>query len=533
MPFSKPLPEWNNLGTKPPQSKIDTGWLPDDRPPADWWNWFHYTTHQALLEVQQSAIHTDRAGQTIAQLVSGKVPVAQLPDGTTAAKGIVQLSSATNSNSASLAATPLAVKTAYDLANGKYSKPSNGIPKVDLDTGVQNSLNKADSALQNVPSASTIAAGIVQLNDATNSTSTSQAATPNAVKKAYDKAEEKETPLGAQTKANAAETNAINFAKNFGLGDVAKDISNTDLNNLDLSGDYKGHTLANCPIATGGSYFYFIKNHKHDNGHRSQTAIRYGAAATTGQIFQRLQINGLWQPWKQLATTDAVQIYRLTNDDGVTLGFGGDLNTLTSPGFYYINSNATNRPFNTGGQTGLTGLCEVHRLTSANGYFQTVTSSSRKAQRYYNSGAWGPWLEIPLLSANGILTLPNQPYFFASTSVDQSISSGVDTKITLGSKLGDTHGEFINGIFTPKESGVYLLSVLVQWTTVNNGITTFKLFNGGSSSLNMPLGSNGKIAAFSRPIGLTGGTPFELYLHQDSGSAVMLDTMTVYLTKIS
>ncbi|KZE66999.1 hypothetical protein AWM68_19860 [Fictibacillus phosphorivorans] len=146
MPFSKPLPEWNNLGTKPPQSKIDTGWLPDDRPPADWWNWFLYTTHQALLEVQQNAVHTDRAGQTIAQLVAGKVPVAQLPDGTTSAKGVVQLSSATNSTSTTVAATSSAVKTTYDLANGKYTKPASGIPKADLDTAVQASLGKADTA---------------------------------------------------------------------------------------------------------------------------------------------------------------------------------------------------------------------------------------------------------------------------------------------------------------------------------------------------------------------------------------------------
>jgi Phage tail fibre repeat len=149
MPFSKPLPEWNNLGTKPPQSKIDTGWLPDDRPPADWWNWFQYTTHQALLEVQQNAVHTDRAGQTIAQLVSGKVPVAQLPDGTTSAKGILQLTSATNSTSTGLAATASAVKTAYDLANGKYTKPALGIPKSDLDTSVQASLGNADTAEAN------------------------------------------------------------------------------------------------------------------------------------------------------------------------------------------------------------------------------------------------------------------------------------------------------------------------------------------------------------------------------------------------
>lgn len=43
-----------------------------------------------------------------------------------------------------------------------------------------------DNTWQTLPSATTSATGIVQLNDATNSTSTTQAATANAVKKAYD-----------------------------------------------------------------------------------------------------------------------------------------------------------------------------------------------------------------------------------------------------------------------------------------------------------------------------------------------------------
>ncbi|MHO94240.1 hypothetical protein D9F00_27960, partial [Escherichia coli] len=42
-----------------------------------------------------------------------------VPSASLTAKGIVQLSSATNSNSETLAATPRAVKAAYDLANSK------------------------------------------------------------------------------------------------------------------------------------------------------------------------------------------------------------------------------------------------------------------------------------------------------------------------------------------------------------------------------------------------------------------------------
>ncbi|EBT4196032.1 phage tail protein [Salmonella enterica] len=48
------------------------------------------------------------------------------PDATTREKGFVQLSSETNSDSETLAATPKAVKTAMDNANGRLAKNSNG-----------------------------------------------------------------------------------------------------------------------------------------------------------------------------------------------------------------------------------------------------------------------------------------------------------------------------------------------------------------------------------------------------------------------
>lgn len=93
------------------------------------------------------------------------------PDASLTAKGFVQLSSATNSVSETQAATPKAVKAAYDLANGKYTAQD----------------------------ASTTRKGLVQLSSATNSTSEKQAATPKAVKAAYDLANAKYTAQDATT----------------------------------------------------------------------------------------------------------------------------------------------------------------------------------------------------------------------------------------------------------------------------------------------------------------------------------------------
>ncbi|EOJ5663207.1 phage tail protein [Escherichia coli] len=90
------------------------------------------------------------------------------PDASLTVKGFTQLSSAINSESETLAATPKAVKAAYDLANGKYT--------------AQN--------------ATTTQKGIVQLSSATNSTSETLAATPKAVKAVMDETNKK-APLNS------------------------------------------------------------------------------------------------------------------------------------------------------------------------------------------------------------------------------------------------------------------------------------------------------------------------------------------------
>ncbi|HAL1055976.1 TPA: phage tail protein [Escherichia coli] len=109
---------------------------------------------------------TEEAAQSLAEHVRSR----NHPDATLTAKGFTQLSSATNSTSETLAATPKAVKAAYDLAAGKapasYTHPW--------------------SQITGVPAASLTAKGTVQLSSATDSQSETEAATPKAVKAAYD-----------------------------------------------------------------------------------------------------------------------------------------------------------------------------------------------------------------------------------------------------------------------------------------------------------------------------------------------------------
>ncbi|EBH8771475.1 phage tail protein [Salmonella enterica subsp. enterica serovar Lagos] len=95
-----------------------------------------------------------------------------VPDGTLAQKGIVKLNNATDSTSTTEAATPSAVKAAMDKASA--AAPANH--------------THAWGQITGVPDGTLTQKGIVKLNSATDSTSTTEAATPSAVKAAYDKA---------------------------------------------------------------------------------------------------------------------------------------------------------------------------------------------------------------------------------------------------------------------------------------------------------------------------------------------------------
>lgn len=114
----------------------------------------------ATNSTSETLAATPKAVKAAYDLANGKYTA---QDATTARKGLVQLSSATNSTSETLAATPKAVKAAYDLANGKYTAQD----------------------------ATTARKGLVQLSSATNSDSETLAATPKAVKSAYDNAEKR------------------------------------------------------------------------------------------------------------------------------------------------------------------------------------------------------------------------------------------------------------------------------------------------------------------------------------------------------
>ncbi|HFD4102752.1 TPA: phage tail protein [Pseudomonas aeruginosa] len=145
------------------------------------------------------------------------------PDATLTAKGFTQLSSATDSASESVAATPKAVKAAYDLAKGKYTAQD----------------------------ATTAQKGIVQLSSATDSTSEALAATPKAVKAANDNANGR-VPSGRKVNGRALSSDISITAQDIFNGQAVAIGNAADLNAYTTAGLY--YQPANAQAQTGRNY---------------------------------------------------------------------------------------------------------------------------------------------------------------------------------------------------------------------------------------------------------------------------------------
>ena len=232
------------------------------------------------------------------------------PDATLIAKGFTQLSSATDSASESVAATPKAVKAAYDLAKGKYT--------------AQN--------------ATTAQKGIVQLSSATDSTSESVAATPKAVKAAYDLAKGKYTAQNATT-------------------------AQKGIVQLSSATDSTSEALAATPKAVKAA---------NDNAN--------------GRVPSGRKVNG-----RELSSDISITAQDIFNGQALAIGNAMDLNAYTTAGLYF-------QPMTAYAQSGrnypeaLAGSLEVYKHAGITQVYR-IYHNSRSYIRTQYSGSWSAWVK--------------------------------------------------------------------------------------------------------------------------------------------
>lgn len=106
MPYTKQIPQWNAMGTKPPQSLIDNGWQFNQKPPADYFNWQWNSVYQVLNELQQFALHSEKLA---------------------VANGIATLGSDSKLTASQLPATPLATTSTSGLMSSSDKSKLDGV----------------------------------------------------------------------------------------------------------------------------------------------------------------------------------------------------------------------------------------------------------------------------------------------------------------------------------------------------------------------------------------------------------------------
>ncbi|EKS6384511.1 phage tail protein [Enterobacter hormaechei] len=232
------------------------------------------------------------------------------PDATLTAKGFTQLSSATDSASESVAATPKAVKAAYDLAKGKYTAQD----------------------------ATTAQKGVVQLSSATDSTSESVAATPKAVKAAYDLAKGKYTAQDATT-------------------------AQKGIVQLSSATDSTSEALAATPKAVKAA---------NDNAN--------------GRVPSGRKVNG-----RELSSDISITAQDIFNGQALAIGNAMDLNAYTTAGLYF-------QPMTAYAQSGrnypeaLAGSLEVYKHAGITQVYR-IYHNSRSYIRTQYSGSWSAWVK--------------------------------------------------------------------------------------------------------------------------------------------
>lgn len=292
------------------------------------------------------------------------------PDATLKAKGFTQLSSATNSNSETLAATPKAVKAAYDKA-------------AEADKNAQTADDNAGKANENANTRLEKNKNLSDLSDkplARKNLALGTAATSNVQKSITDN-----TP------------NALMINGAWGLGASGVGMVDSDI----LSPTSIGNTFFNQGGGAANSHFggygtgIHLSYGSSGNGSQRMTAnlfvdstgnlsVEWLAVNKNNGTVAVQHIQKLYGPLNKPSATDvrAIPFYG-------QIPAGKNLNTLTEPGIWFnpANANATLALNYPGTNAGSLQVLQDAGMTQ----IYTEYASQRQFRRGLYSGTWNPW----------------------------------------------------------------------------------------------------------------------------------------------
>ncbi|EOK4146128.1 phage tail protein [Escherichia coli] len=342
------------------------------------------------------------------------------PDATLTEKGFTQLSSATNSTSEKQAATPKAVKAAYDNAEKRLQKDQNGgdIPDkdafldnvgvtsltfmknngempldADLNTfgpvkaylGIWSKATSTNATLEkNFPEDNAV--GVLEVFAAGNFAGTQRFTTRDGnvyIRRLANKWNGTDGPWGVWRHTQSAtrplsttiDLNTLGAAEHLGLWRNSSSAIASYERNYPEEGGFAQGMLE---ILEGGNY----GRTQRYTTRRGNMYVRCLAASWDAS-------NPQWEPWLRVGHQSESRYYE------------GDLNVLTDPGIYSVTGKATNGPMlDTVGAT-LLGILEVIRRFDGVSVWQRYTTTGksettqgRTFERVYAGSKWTEWREV-------------------------------------------------------------------------------------------------------------------------------------------
>lgn len=342
------------------------------------------------------------------------------PDATLTEKGFTQLSSATNSTSEKLAATPKAVKAAYDNAEKRLQKDQNGgdIPDkgafldnvgvtsltfmknngempldADLNTfgpvkaylGIWSKATSTNATLEkNFPEDNAV--GVLEVFAAGNFAGTQRFTTRDGnvyMRKLANKWNGTDGPWGVWRHTQSAtrplsttiDLNTLGAAEHLGLWRNSSSAIASYERNYPEEGGFAQGTLE---ILEGGNY----GRTQRYTTRRGNMYVRCLAASWDAS-------NPQWEPWLRVGHQSESRYY------------DGDLNDVTSPGIYSVTGKATNGPILDGNGVTVLGILEVLRRFDGVNVWQRYTTAGtgttlkgRTFERVFTGSSWSEWREV-------------------------------------------------------------------------------------------------------------------------------------------